>query len=306
MAETPPRWSGAPFDDPTVRAALELLHEGVYVVDRERRIRFWNEGARRITGWSADEVVTRLCQDNVLQHVDEEGNILCHTSCPLTAAMASGNAGESLIYLRHRDGHRRGVHVRVMPVRDAEGQVVGAVEAFDVADAPERLERLERLAYTDPLTGLANRRYLDQSLQARHQDLARNGWPFAVLLVDVDQFKGFNDVHGYAIGDRVLRMVATSLHAATRPTDTVGRYGGDEFLLILPGLGDAALHAVANRVRALVASSGLETDGVQLQVTVSVGAAIARRGEPLAELLQRADAHLKASKVGGRNRVTTD
>jgi diguanylate cyclase (GGDEF)-like protein len=124
-------------------------------------------------------------------------------------------------------------------------------------------------------------------------------------MIDIDHFKDVNDTYGHASGDRVLRMVGWTLANAVRRNDAAARWGGEEFLVVCPRIGEAALAEVAERVRALVERSWLRIeDGRHISVTVSIGAAMARSGDDLTSLAARADEQLYKSKAAGRNRVT--
>ncbi len=232
---------------------LDEFHDGVYFVDRERRITYWNRGAERITGYAASEVVGKRCMDNILIHVDAEGVSLCNGHCPLVFTLSDGAPRYAEVFLHHKEGFRVPVSVRVTPIRDGQGAVTGAVEVFsdNVPQAAllERITQFERLAYIDPLTEVANRRYTEIVLSARHEELRRYDWPFGILFVDIDLFKAVNDRYGHAKGDDVLRMVAKTLVNSVRSFDVVGRWGGEEFLLVLPlGLSPSPIPPSENRV----------------------------------------------------------
>jgi PAS domain S-box-containing protein len=215
--------------DTFFKKLLDNLHDGVYFVDRERRITYWNKGAERISGFSAGEVVGTHCWDNTLLHVDGEGCQLCMGQCPLAATIEDGGAREADIFLRHRAGHRVPVSVRVSPIRDGEGRILGAVESFSENSAKnaalDRLVELQELALFDPVTGVGNRRYAEVRLRAALDAQLRYGWRFGVLFLDVDHFKEVNDTHGHDTGGRVLRMVAQTLGGTLRSVDEVGRWG---------------------------------------------------------------------------------
>jgi len=212
---------------------VDNLYDGVYFVDLDRRITYWNRGAERITGYSAAQVVGCRCSDNLLMHVDYLGTGLCGAGCPLAATCLDGRAREAEVFLRHRDGHRVPVQVRASPMRDAEDRIVGAVEVFTdrstQSDLEHRAEELRRMALLDHLTEVANRRYLEMLIESRLAELERYGWPLGVLFVDVDHFKEVNDTYGHTAGDHVLRMVARTLASAARSFDVVGRWGGRSF-----------------------------------------------------------------------------
>jgi diguanylate cyclase (GGDEF)-like protein/PAS domain S-box-containing protein len=298
---------GAGFDDAFHRDIVDNLADGVYYVDRERRITYWNHGAEALTGFAAGAVVGHRCFDDILKHVDGEGHGLCAGGCPLAATIEDGQRRELEVWLRHRDGSRRPVRVRTAPIR-REGEIVGAVEIFDDAAslvaARRSASQAEHDALTDELTGLANRRMFDLILAARLEDLERYGTPLGLLLGDLDHFKAINDQHGHLVGDDVLRVVAATLRGAVRAGDLVARWGGEEFTVIANRATRRELELMAERVRALVAATDVSlASGGVVHPTISVGAALASAGEQASALLERADAALYAAKAGGRDRV---
>ena len=291
------------------KQVLDSLYDGVYFVDCNRVITYWNKAAEALTGYSADEVMGRRCADNILNHVDPRGRQLCGTGCPLQATIDDGQPRSVEVYLHHKDGHRAPVAVRATLLRDSGGRIVGAIEIFGdngpKVAATERVKELESLAYLDPLTGLPNRRYAEVFLSARFNELRRYGWPFGVIFFDVDHFKQVNDVHGHEAGDHVLSMVAGTLGSNVRSFDLVSRWGGEEFLVVLGHVDGEHLTATAEKLRALVAQSSFTLDSKRISVTLSGGASLARTADHPDTLVQRADRLMYLSKSAGRNRIST-
>ncbi len=284
------------------RQVVESLEEGVYYVDRERRIEYWNNGSAAISGYAGGDVVGRRCYDNILNHVDDAGNVLCNTSCPLAATIADGRPREVSVYLRHREGHRVPVRVRASAIRDAEGRIIGAAEVFSdtspILMARAEADRYRQLSLIDDLTGLPNRRAVEDAIDVRLASLARYGWPFGLLMIDVDDFKGVNDTYGHAVGDIALRTVAHTMRNACRSDDFVGRWGGDEFLALVTVDDQAGLQSTMERIRSLVARSDVEAGTSRFQLSVSVGGAIAAPGDRPESLLAEADQGLYRDKAG--------
>jgi diguanylate cyclase (GGDEF)-like protein len=225
----------------------------------------------------------------------------------VSATIADGAPREAEVFLRHRDGHRVPVRVRTSPIRDGDGRVIGVVETFSEDTALQRERRraevLEALALSDPLTSLPNRRALSGELESQLVKHARLGIPVGVLMLDVDDFKKVNDEHGHEVGDRGLVLVAETLANATRRFEIVGRWGGEEFLAIIPCPSVDVLREIGERLRRLIASCSLPIRGGEIRLTVSVGAAMAEEGDSAEDLVRRADERLYAAKRGGRNRV---
>ena len=287
---------------------LDQVSDGVYFVTLDRRITYWNGGAERITGYSAEEVRGHGCAEGILRHVNGAGRVLCVQGCPLLAVMKDGKPREAQVYLHHKDGHRVPVTVRGQALRDAAGEIVGSVEVFSTRGvnpfAGARQDRKDDSL--DPVTGLGSRRLGELHLQTLMQAVSERATTLGVLYMDADHFKDVNDTFGHKTGDAVLRMVSQTLVNALRRGDIPVRWGGEEFVALLPGIDQAGLVAVAERVRMLVENSWIQQGEMQVRVTVSVGATMAVPGESPDEIADRADRLMYMSKRAGRNRVTTD
>ncbi len=298
------------MSQPDYRQLLDHLYDGLYFVDLERRITFWNRTAEQITGFTADEVLGSHCYDNILNHVDAEGNLLCENRCPLAKSMEEGVAVEAEVYLRHKRGHRVPVALRIKPLRNGDGEILGGVELFQ--DLSEKtgvllqLAELRQLALVDGLTGLANRSYCEREIKSHLQERVRYGWTFGLLFIDIDNFKLVNDSYGHASGDQVLQMVSSNLKHICRPFDVFGRWGGEEFIGLIRNVGAQELIAIGERLRLLVEHSQLQRKGGRIGVTVSVGATLARDDDTLSSLVKRADELMYRSKKKGKNCLTCD
>jgi diguanylate cyclase (GGDEF)-like protein/PAS domain S-box-containing protein len=296
-------------DNDLYRSILDNLYDGVYFTNRKREILYWNKGAERITGYASDEVVGHSCRDNLLNHVDAKGVQLCLGLCPLAACMVDGRPREAEVFLHHAAGHRVPVWVRVMPLRDAQGQIVGAVEVFSeatgaLADRHE-LRELRRAVRTDPLTGISNRQGLEGRLRGVLAEIEHHQGTAGLLFMDLDGFKKVNDTYGHDVGDQVLRMVAATLRHNVRKIDTVGRWGGEEFVVLLPDVPTAEeLEAIAEKLRMLVAHSRLDLPAAHLSVTISVGATLFLPADTPSSVVHRADQLMYRSKRAGGNRVS--
>lgn len=286
---------------------LNDLEEGVYFVDKDRGITFWNQGAERITGFTAREMLGKFCYDNLLNHVDDQGKQLCLDGCPLHETLYDGKTRAAQVYLHHKNGHRVRVDVRIRPLT-IDGEIVGAAEVFSASSRNETsdlsFKELERLALFDQLTQLPNRRYIDTFLENQMRDFQALGIPFGVLMMDLDFFKSVNDDYGHDVGDAVLKMVANTFLGAVRRNDFIGRWGGEEFVAILRGVTHLEMRAIAEKVCKLVSRSSLDRDGSRIHMTISIGATLADCEDTPATLIQRADRALYMSKNNGRNRVT--
>jgi len=167
----------------------------------------------------------------------------------------------------------------------------------------EALERISHLATHDELTGLVNRRHMTELIGMELQRCERAGRPLVLALLDLDHFKAINDNEGHAAGDQVLQAFARTVQATVRKTDRLARWGGEEFVLMLYDSDAANALGLLERVRANVQAMALACGGRSLRVTVSIGVALSRPGEPMDRVLERADIALYAAKSQGRNRV---
>ena len=170
---------------------INNLRDGIYFVDTDRRILFWNKAAEATTGYSSKEIVGKPCQSSALNHIDEEGRPLCMVGCPLFATLGDGQQRQDRVFVRHKDGYRIPIHVNIFPVRK-NGEITGAVEVF-TQDSPtvyedNLVEKLSNVAMHDQLTQLPNRRYLESFLKYKMEEFQRFGSLFAVLFADIDNF----------------------------------------------------------------------------------------------------------------------
>lgn len=296
------------LEEASYKQIIENLHDGLYFVDNNRIITYWNKAAEQISGFTAKEVLGTSCADNILTHIDDDGNNLCTGKCPLAATITDGESREAEVYMHHKDGHRIPVSVRVSTLTDTDGKIIGAIELFtDISNraATElRVKELEKLALLDNLTQLANRRYIENELQGRLEEKRRFNVPFGVLFIDIDQFKKINDIYGHVLGDRVLKFIASTFTANARPFDVYGRWGGEEFIGILRNINAKDLELMGNRLRSLTEKSYIVHKNENLNVTISIGATLVEDIDTIDSLIKRVDTLMYKSKAAGRNCVS--
>jgi diguanylate cyclase (GGDEF)-like protein/PAS domain S-box-containing protein len=287
---------------------IDNMDDGIYLVDKDRRITYWNKSAERITGFTSDDVVGKRCCDNILIHIDENGENQCQAKCPLFDVIDTGERFERELYLHHKNGHRLPVSVKVIPMKNAQDEITGAVEIFNdnsfKIDSLEEIEELKKLILFDQLTESGNRTYVEMNLHTRFAELSRYKIPFGLLFVDIDNFKNVNDKHGHDIGDKVLRMTAKTMMKNLRPFDIVGRWGGEEFVVVVLNVNEEQLKNVANKLKLFVDRSVIVLNETIVHVTVSIGATIARTLDTQETLIKRADKLMYESKRKGKNIIT--
>jgi diguanylate cyclase (GGDEF)-like protein/PAS domain S-box-containing protein len=285
---------------------IPYLYEGVYVVNQQRKIIFWNEGSQRITGYSAKEVMGSFCYHNILQHVDESGKQLCFQGCPLHKTLDDGIVNEAHVFLKHKGGYRVPVMVKTLPIYDEKNNIVAAIEVFtderfqkQIYD--ENLELKDKLSI-DPLTKIANRQYFDFQIIKRIDEARVFKGVFGLLLIDIDHFKNINDTYGHLIGDEILKIVANSLSSNVGSQDIISRWGGEEFVGIINVDSLEELSKIAEKLRILVMESKYELNKEKsISVTISIGGTLYQENDDAKNLVERADKNMYFSKQNGRN-----
>lgn len=298
---------GFPHPPEVYRTLLDRISDGVYFVDLDRRITFWNRAAQMISGYSAEEVLGRRCSQGILRHISLSGRPLCERGCPLAAVMRDGRSRDTDVFLHHKAGHRVPVTVSGDAITDPGGTIVGSVEVFSPrATAGSAMGARCADDTLDPVSGLPARRFGERQLASLSAAVREGEGTLGVMFLDADHFKGINDAHGHGTGDQVLRMLGQSLANGLRRDDLPIRWGGEEFLALLPGIEPDEVAGVAERVRMLVEHSWIATPRGPVGATVSIGATMASRQDTAELVVDRADRLMYRSKQSGRNQVTSD
>lgn len=288
---------------------LENSFEGAYIVDKNRKILFWNEQAERMSGYKKEEVLGLYCQDNILLHTDDYGNQLCIHGCPLKKSIDENSMVCASVYLKHKNGYRIPISVRTIPIEE-EGSIFGALEFFQIQhekiEKMYNLDQLRFLALTDHLTGLPNRYYIENFLKSKMNEYSIFSVGFGIFLIDIDNFKQLNDDYGHDAGDAVLKNLSETFLNNLRSTDRIGRWGGDEFLGVCLAPDQEALWQTAEKLRILAANTQTKIKDTAIQTSITVGATTYKPGDTLEQMLTRADDQLYKSKREGRNRVSID
>lgn len=288
---------------------INNLKDGVYFVDTERRITFWNKAAEDITGYKKEDIIGKTCQSNLLNHIDRTGKPLCLLGCPLYSTILDGQHRKDEVFLRHRDGYRIPIIVNIFPIKE-NGEIIGAVEVF-TRNSPtvyddNLIEKLSGLAMNDQLTGLANRRKMESYLEYRLHELKAFNRKFCVIFLNIDDFSTFNNTYGHDAGDIILKNISKSISHNVRSTDLFSRWGGEEFLGAFEIKNDSEAAFLAEKLRVLVAGSEMRYKGHDLSVTASLGVAIADHDDTIDSIVDRADALMYQSKKRGKNCFTSD
>ncbi len=258
-----------------------------------------NKAFTDLTGYTADEVIGKT--PRLLQSSGTDAD----SKREIKQALQNHQPVRVTIRNYAKSGREYWLDVSILALRNAAGEVTHfvAVER-DVTEQKELEHKLETLSRTDPLTGLLNRRSLEDFLAKEYSRFKRHGTKFSVLLLDIDHFKSINDQYGHSSGDRVLKRLADSCTDSLRKHDVMARYGGEEFCVILPYTNADQAAVLAEKLRTGIAAGTVEVRDSEVRVTTSIGVSeVQATDKNPGEILERADAALYEAKQSGRNRV---
>ena len=287
---------------------INNLQDGVYFVDKQRKILFWNRAAERITGYKKEEMVGNFCHNNILNHVNKEGVLLCVSGCPLYASTIDGEQRKADVFLRHKNGHRVPVSVNIFPMYE-QGEIVGAIEIFTI-NAPrvydEKNSGLDP-SMADKLTGLPNRAKAESFIGYKLSEAQQFGTRFCTIRADIDDFRWFVANNGEKVGDEMIKNIAGTYKRYVKKSDLIARWTTEGFIGVFDIKQDYEASIIAEEIRILAAASEVfRGAGNALTVTTSVGVSIAQKEDNAASLTERAEVLVNKSKARGKNCVTSD
>lgn len=271
-------------------------------LDPDWTMLFVSQGCTRLTGYRPEDLVdNRLVSYASLINPEDNERM----AADVQAAVASGQSFSLEYGLTRRDGSRIWVWERGRGVEEENGTVVLEGIVLDISDRKALESELEELATRDPLTGLYNRRELSRVMEEELERARRYQRPMALLWIDFDHFKDINDTYGHAAGDSVLRSVSRLLERSVRSVDSIGRFGGEEFVIVLPEMDLEEARETAERLRNRVSESAQPLgDGQSVPLTISVGVAVyPDHGVSISALCAAADKAMYLAKDRGRNCV---
>jgi len=288
-----------------LQVTLHSIADAVITTDPRGRIQYMNPVAEALTGWTASQSDGRRV-DDVFRVVGGPDRVPVPDTMARALSGGTSDAAAQTVLVA-RGGREIAIEESLSPIRSGRGELLGAVIVFrDVSDARAMANRMSHLAQHDALTDLPNRMLLMDRLSQTVRFAQRSGACFAVLFVDLDDFKTVNDTQGHAVGDALLQAVADRLVRALRGSDTVARLGGDEFVVVLrhvDGPDDAG--EVAQKLLAVLSEPHVIGEQ-RLVVTPSIGIAVyPRDGADATTLLENADRAMYLAKSGGRRRCET-
>jgi len=301
------------FRDPeTYRDILNGLQIGVSVLDLQKKIVFWSDGAEKITGYARIDVLGHSCAENILLHCNHNSCDMCVGKCPLAIALHDARPVEGASFIHHKSGHRTPVHTWAIPLRDKHGSIIGIIQTFEgefAANGPSPNDRsMKEHGWLDNATELPNQAMMQSHLRETLGTFAEIQVPFGVVCLEPHELNQFRARYGQEAATSMLLVLARTLRNAVWPTDFVGRWSEGRFLVILVGCGEAAMQTISDRMLMLMASVTIEWWGEELSVAVSMGRTVARAGDTIESLVARVHRALSEDQVSlrGRAAASTD
>jgi diguanylate cyclase (GGDEF)-like protein/PAS domain S-box-containing protein len=280
------------------------FHEAIYIVDTHRKILYYNPEAEKISGFTKEEMIGTHCWDNKLNHIDEKGKKLCLDGCPLQQSIRENIITDNFVYLQHKKGYRKLVHVRAIPL-EIDGKIIGAIEVFTDETTKSMLLEEEKLSsiltYIDPLTGLLNRMFMQVKLNKLLADKKLQEW--GLCFIDLDNFKRTNDVYGHVIGDKLLEAVAHTILDNLHENDLAFRYGGDELIVMFHHVTKEELLKKASLLQTLIQATRLRDIEDDKLTETSIGVTLLRHNVDLLKAIEVADQAMYIAKKSGKNKI---
>jgi diguanylate cyclase (GGDEF)-like protein/PAS domain S-box-containing protein len=291
-----------------VNTVLNQVQDAVVWLDRDRKVVYWNKAAEQISGKQASAILGKACFEEPALFVDSGGVNICRDKCPVAMTLKDGAPRTIEVYLLHKEGFRMPATLRIIPVFKAGGEIIGAVETFSSAapkvTIPLSFTELEKMGLIETETGIPSKQYLDMTLNTRVEEFQKYGLSFGLIYVDIDNYGKILEKHGRFNASKIVRTVARTLYKNIRFFDIVGRWGTEEFLVVLLNIDDSRLDIVANKLRLLVSESYITTETGMLNATVSMGASLVLRYDTTESLIKRSEQLMMHSKWLGKNRVS--
>ena len=283
---------------------FDHFHEAVYIVDKQRKILYYNPVAVAMSGFSKEEMEGSYCHDNKLNHIDEKGKKLCLDGCPLQKAIRENVVTDNLVYLQHKKGHRVIVHVRAIPLID-QGEIIGAIEVFTnqtknpFSYEQEKVNSI--IKYIDPLTGLLNRLFMKEKLPnyLAKRDLQKWG----LIFIDIDSFKRTNDTYGHLIGDKVLESISNTIINFLEEEDFAFRFGGDEMIVLISRVSKASLLKKAELLHVLIKATKIEGIEDDMLTNTSMGLTVMHNDSNINDVIKIADQAMYLAKKDKINAI---
>ena len=281
------------FQDPEIyRDILDGLQIGVSVLDLQKRIVFWSDGAEQITGYARIDVLGHSCAENILLHCNRNGCEACAGTCPMASALHDAKPVEAMSLIHHRSGHWTPVHTWAIPLRDKHGSIIAIIQTFEnefAVQNPRPNDRsIKEHGCLDYTTELPSHEMTQSHLREMLGTSAESQVSFGVVCLKVHELSKFRARYGQEAAASMLRVLARTLRNTTWPSDFVGRCSDDQFVVILSSCSQEDLQAVSERMLKMTTHATIEWWGEELSVAVLIGNTTAVAGDSVDSLLLRA------------------
>jgi diguanylate cyclase (GGDEF)-like protein/PAS domain S-box-containing protein len=289
------------FKDPAIyRDILDCLQIGVSVLDLQKKIVFWSDGAEKVTGYARIEVLGHSCMENVLRHCNSSSCEMCTSECPFATALHHGRPVGSMGSIQHKLGYWAPVHIWAAPLRDEHGSIIGIIQTFEsdfaIANPDPNDRSMKEHGCLDFATELPNQTMMQSHLRESLALFAELKIPFGVLCIEVQGMQQFRSRYGAGASASSFRALARTLRNSVWPADFVGRWKEDRFLLILSGCDQEALRAVGARMAKIAAKVTIEWWGEELSTMVMFASASAKSGDTVESLSRRIEEALQQKR----------
>jgi PAS domain S-box-containing protein/diguanylate cyclase (GGDEF)-like protein len=250
----------------------DILNEpqvGVCVLDLQKRIVFWSDGAEEITGYTRLEVLGHDCSENILLHCNQESCEVCET-CLIKKALYEVKPVKDEGFVHHKSGHRTPVQTWSTPLRDKNGAFIGIIQTFDPqfyeSTSDPKQQSLQQRGWLDEVTGLPDRTIMYSRLRETLATFTELHIPFAIIVLDFPELDQFRGRYGQAAARSMVQVLARTMRSTVWPTDFVGRWGDGRFLVILMGCSEEALLDVAARMLRMLGGANITWWGEELSL----------------------------------------
>ena len=270
---------------------IENLYEGLFYVDKERRIKYWSNGAEKITGYSSLEVLDKICSEELLCPTDADGKHYYGVSNVFTNTLANGTTKQFELLITHKDGRKIPVSIRIAPMYDVNDNIVGATQLFTdhkghlehLADDSEEYEN----SFFDPITKLPNKVSLEMSINFKLSEFRRYNRPFGVILFEIDNYDKLSKIYGEEFNANVLVKITKLLAIDLRPFDIAGRWSAKEFALILINVREDSIKVIGDRLKDIIENTDFTIGKGEIDITLSISGIIATLNDSTKLLIEK-------------------
>jgi diguanylate cyclase (GGDEF)-like protein/PAS domain S-box-containing protein len=296
------RFAMPAFQDPEIyRDILDGLQIGVSVLDLQKKIVFWSDGAEKITGFTKLEVLGHVCTDNILLHCNEGSCEMCNEKCPIAAALQQAVPIETMSFIRHKSGYRTEVHLWVVPLRDKNGSIIGIIQTFEGETAGHGADPNDRSkqehGWLDEVTGLPNQPMMQSHLRETLGTFSELHVPFGIVFLEISNLDEFRTKYGQGASRSILQVLARTLRNTVWATDVVGIWSERQFLVILMGCSEEAMQAVSRRILRMLTGTTIKWWGEELSAKVLVGCTGAQMGDTVESILRRTQQAISGTRT---------